>query len=504
MLAERVRQRAGFRSHFSRVPTAVIIAVLVWLLSRGAAIAEPIPPTAPFPTAIAEPTPSAAPFPTSLPGQNPTSQRMRIGRQEALEIALLNSPTLLSGLAQIRSARLNIQLQKIPMRTTFTLLNDVTRVVTPGSQVSDNSLNSYALALNINQTISTFGRVKWGVLQARLTEKQIAQDYRTAVEVLLQNVDTLYIKSILALELVRVADTLRIGRKKFLETSLMLFKMGVAAEYDVLQYHSALTQAEQTLQAAQNNAQQSRVLLLTQLGIRPDMPVDLVYQNLPVAPPPDGIEDGMARALRQRPELAALRWAVHAAEAQAQVAARTNTPTLGLQTTYQGLNDTNGSPDNEWTAGMTLSYLFGDGGQARLLRNVARETLVSTKQSLESSRRTVEQDVASAYADLVSLWQQKATAETNVGQAREALKIAELRYREGVSGSVELLSSQQAYGTTMETFADVIASYHVALVNWRRAISGEWPVQLPPSLQVDWETPLPLPEESPKGPMENP
>jgi outer membrane protein TolC len=204
----------------------------------------------------------------------------------------------------------------------------------------------------------------------------------------------------------------------------------------------------------------------------------------------------MDRALRRRPGLSALRWAVQAARAQVEAAARTNSPTVSVGMEYDGSSQTGSTFDNQWNANLQVSVPILDGGEARLQRLVALEALEQARQALISSRRSVLLDVASAYANLVSLWQQRAIAAQTVEEAREALSIAELRYRMGISSNVELLSSQQAFISARQTLANVTLDYRAALVAWRRSISGDWPVTLPPELVTEWELPPEEPGEA--------
>lgn len=449
-------------------------------------------------------TPVVIPMSSTLPGENPTLPRLTLDRMKALDIALRNSTSLLIGLADVNTAKLNVEQQKVPMRTTFTFDTTSQRVIVPGTQYDPMEMFDYNTAVTVSQTISTFGRVKWGVLQAKLVQKQSAQNYRSALFTLFSRVDTLYARAILALERVRIAAARLEQRETFLASSNRLFKAGIVAQYDVLQYRSARTQAQQSLEAEMNDAQQARIELLTQLGLRPDTPVDIIMPSLDFPPPPDSLEDGMRRALTQRPELAALRWAVGAAEAQIEVAARINTPTLGLSSTYEALPGNTYQLDNDWSVYLNLSITMGDGGAARIQRAIARQALAQVKQNLEQEGRQVGREVSAAYTRLVSLWQQRQTAKVTVTQAQEALEIAMLRYQEGVSSIVELLNSQDSYISSRQTLASITTEYFVALIEWRRATAEDWPVEIPPSFQVNWELPKnPAPPKSWEIPVES-
>ncbi|NDD29360.1 MAG: hypothetical protein EB084_13955 [Proteobacteria bacterium] len=122
----------------------------------------------------------------------------------------------------------------------------------------------------------------------------------------------------------------------------------------------------------------------------------------------------------------------------------------------------------------------------------AEAALSQAEHQLAVTRRSVEQEVISAFTDLKTYWQQVTLAKETAAQAKEAYQIALVRYREGFSSSIELLNAQDTFVQADQALATAIYNYQVAEVNWRRAISGDYPVALPDSVKVDWEQPAPL------------
>ena len=224
------------------------------------------------------------------------------------------------------------------------------------------------------------------------------------------------------------------------------------------------------------------------MGLPASLPC--VLAPLPVPPPPPATpEDGLAHALRYRPEVASQEWAVRAALAQVKVAALTSAPSISVFSQYSGLNNSLGSLTDLWYAGAQVNIPVVDGGQSRLLKREAEIAVDQARQQLEQNRRTVTSDVAQAWIDLDTCYKQIAQSRVSVERARETLRIAALRYREALAGSTDLLNAQDTYSSARQSLATSECNYYLAQVNWRRAISAEHPVPLPPSLHVDWELP---------------
>src|SRR5262249_50100909 len=92
---------------------------------------------------------------------------------------------------------------------------------------------------------------------------------------------------------------------------------GVATIADVLQAKTAASQAELALEAAQGQVQTIRGALATALGVPANLPVEAggLPQNVDVDKAVGTVEELIARAQIQRPDLAAARVSVEKAQA---------------------------------------------------------------------------------------------------------------------------------------------------------------------------------------------
>lgn len=450
---------------------------------------------------------------------------MALTVQSALTIALRNSPDLLVARDQIQSANAQARLQYTPYNPTFSVSATNTRLQNSvpifypnypyGKIPLQATQNQYLFNATISQLIYDFGRVHFNGLAAKLREKQSRQTYRNQLEQLLQTVETLYLNATLADMNVDIARQRVTERRSALKISNDLYKGGFVAAYDVLQYKSQLGQALQQLLTAEGSAEKARESLVVALGLAPGTVLTLDTQHTPSPPPADG-QAGLDQALIKRPEIAALTWAAKAARANVSAMARYSAPTVSLSAQYLGSNPSAYSntgaqvPGNfiwsEFNIIGTLNIPILDGRVAHWEKKQAEATLSQAEHQLAVTRRSVEQEVISAFTDLKTYWQQVTLAKETAAQAKEAYQIALVRYREGFSSSIELLNAQDTYVQADQALATAIYNYQVAEVNWRRAISGDYPVALPDSVKVDWEQPAPLtiPSTWPVAPTPSP
>ena len=470
------------------------VAIALFLLLLGPVAAQPV--GSPGTPVNPEPTP-------------PEAATLKLTLDEALHKSLEDNPDLGQARARIVQAQKAIDLAYLPLQVTLSsnlsysrTLEPVPRAglssffssLIPGlvSSSSAPSANSYNGTFVLQKTITTFGRVHWDALAKKLSKKQSQQDYRTAIETLLQTVEKAYVAVQLAEVQVKLARTRLDNHSEYLRLSQNLFKAGKIAEFEIIQSNAALQSTKQQLQDAQKTLETSKVVLAVVMGLPPLTPMELA--ETPTPPPPPNYDTGLVRALERRPELAGLRWSLASAQANAVAQALSSSPTLTAFSQYSGTYVPVTPLSINWVAGLQLQIPILDGGQSVYLRQQAEAVAEEIRQSLASQERSVKQDVAQNYLLLKSYWEQLSQTKIAAQQNDEALKIAFTRFRAGVSSGTELLNAQDNWSNSQLAMLSVEASYRSSLADWRRSISSEYPFELPPSMVVDWELPpMPLP-----------
>lgn len=440
--------------------------------------------------------------------QPPVAAPVRFTLEGALRKALDGNPDIGQAEARIVQAQKAIDLAYVPLQPTLSATLSYTRILEPVPQnglanffsslipglvsgsSSSPSANNYNGTLVLQKTITTFGRIHWTALAKKLQKKQSQQDYRTAIETLLQTVEKAYISVQLAEVQVKLASSRLDNHKEYLRLSQNLFKAGEIAEFEIIQSNAALQSTSQSLLDAEKTADTARIVLAVLLDLPALTPLELA--DVPAPPEPPDYQPGLDRALLRRPELAGLRWSLASAQANAIALGLTNSPTLSAFSQYSGSYVPVTPLNINWVAGLQLSVPILDGGQSVYLQQQADAVSEEIRKSIVSQERSVKQDVAQNYVLLKSYWAQMKQAKIAADQNDQALKIAFNRFRAGVSNGTELLNTQDNWASSQLTLLSVEASYRSSLADWRRSISAEYPFALPDSLTVDWELP-PMP-----------
>ncbi|HET8656186.1 MAG TPA: TolC family protein [Longimicrobiaceae bacterium] len=231
------------------------------------------------------------------------------------------------------------------------------------------------------------------------------------------------------------------------DAAIQLWRVGLATVADTLQASTALAQAELSLLTAQGQVQTARGELASVMGIPADSPFEVVAPPGPltIRTVAAGVDSLMARAVRERPELAAAQAEAAGAAAQIRVARAAALPSLTLGGNA-GRNFSSISTQNGNTYGLSvgLSVPIFSGFARRDAMRAARATLDAARARVEATRVRVANQVYTSYTSLqVAAARVRASAQL-LASAVQSEAVARGRYREGVGSIIDLLTAQNA------------------------------------------------------------
>jgi outer membrane protein len=245
-------------------------------------------------------------------------------------------------------------------------------------------------------------------------------------------------------------------------------RVGTSPQFDLLQAQVQLAQSEQALTRARTGAVQSQQSLAAVLSL-PLTTTVAPATPLGLQPPPGDVETLTQQALRNRPEVAQVRASLVAAQAAIDLAASGLKPNIALTggPQLQTSDLTRGSVN--WTAAIVATLAIFDGGVTQARVDEARARLESTRVTEEQTRQQVELDVRNAYLTLGDAADQLRSALTAQTAAREALRIANVRFQAGVGTQLEVVTAVQNSSTADNGVVQAQFQYNLALALLDRA-----------------------------------
>lgn len=409
-------------------------------------------------------------------GQQPTvaapDQPPVLTLDEAIAIAVESSPGL--AIARERVNRAENQLDEARAAGRFRVNLDAGPVwITPSSGFTPSSQTS--ATATVSQPIDISRRIALGrglaALQIDVQEfgeaqtlQQLIADVKNAYYNVLRaqgNVDATQ-ASIAAAE-----ENLRIARAQF--------DAGVVARFDVTRAEVDVANLQQSLIQAESNVQIALGALNRVLGIDVNRPFRVEEQAVSVTPVTIDIEASTRQALGARPEVQQAVTGVRLAEQTVRFTRTEDDPSLALFAATDWTSTTSViSPNNTtYTFGASVTWPLWDGGTTRARVAQAGNDVEIARRNLEQAGLAVGLDVRTAATNVMESSRRVQVAQVNVALAEESVRLARIRYQEGVSPFVEVTNAEAALTQARTNFVSARYDYLNAVAQLQRAMASQ-------------------------------
>lgn len=427
------------------------------------------------------PSPNPLQFPTR-PEEVRIQGTQPITFQQALELAQRNN-------RQLQVARLNLERSRAALREAQAALLpnaslnaglNRSQSAQPNQGFPEQEAGASTVfngTAQLSYDIYTSGerssRIRAAEEQIRLNELQLEQ---TAQQLRL-DVANDYYNLQAADELVRINQSAVTNAQASLRDAQALEQAGVGTRFDVLRSEVQLANATQELTNALSQQQNSRRQLAARLSLAQSVslaaaePVQIAgLWNLP-------LEDSIVLAFRNRAELQQQLAQRNISEAQRRIALSQLGPRVSVSTNYNVLDvfdDGSGLADG-YSLGANVSLNLYDGGAARARARQEEANIAIAETNFADTRNQVRFEVEEAYNTLQSNLANIQTASVALEQAREALRLARLRFQAGVGTQTEVIDAENDLTNAEGNRVTAILDYNRALARLQRAISSSQP-----------------------------
>lgn len=237
---------------------------------------------------------------------------------------------------------------------------------------------------------------------------------------------------------------------------------GVVPAIDQLRAQVEMQAQQQRLVSVKNDLDKQKLQLARVIGLPTGQEYTLA-QTIPNTPaPPMTLDDAIVRALRDRPDYAALQARVHAAEYSVHAAESERLPKVSYSGDYgvigRGFNDDHGT----FSAGAAVTLPIFDGGRIKSDIDQAQAALNQRKAEAEDMRGRIEYEVRAAFLDLNSAAEQVRVATSTLDLANQTLTQAQDRFRAGVTNNLEVVEAQEAVATSNDALISSTLQFNLA------------------------------------------
>ncbi|MEO0056089.1 MAG: hypothetical protein RLZZ50_2036 [Verrucomicrobiota bacterium] len=337
----------------------------------------------------------------------------------------------------------------------------------------------WTIGVYVRQTIYRGGGVRAALDAAKTTREASVLELQGVVDDVMLAVRTRFADVLLARERISVQEQSVALLKEQLQTVRNRFEAGSVSQFEVLTAEVALANAQPELINARNAYRIAIDELRSVLGYRSDSGSDL--QKVPAF---DGVLEykpvsydlaaSIAAARERRPELLRLEQLRRARESAVTVARSGYLPSLAVVVGYEGrkLATSNAFSDTRdgWTAGVEGSWAIFDGARTRGQVAQARARLNQARLGVSEQLLDLEVEVRRALSSLQEAGELAEAAGKVVEQATEALRLADVRFRNGAATQLDVLQARVALTEAQLNKLEANYRHTVALAAVRRAI----------------------------------
>ncbi|MCL6629291.1 MAG: TolC family protein, partial [Armatimonadetes bacterium] len=180
-------------------------------------------------------------------------------------------------------------------------------------------------------------------------------------------------------------------------------------------------------------------------------------------------------ACESRPEVLQAKSAIELGDKMAEVARLSGKPTVAFRWVYNRNFDTSlfNPRESSWTAFLLTSISVFDGGENKAKVDQATADANNARFTYQNVRDMATLDARQSYLSLKESEERIRAAEKGLEQAREGMRLAQVRYRGGVSTQIEVLDAQTALTQAETNYVNALYDYQIALAKLERAVGGK-------------------------------
>ena len=410
-------------------------------------------------------------------------------RDQCLDLALTWNASLLKGRQDIQESH-GISLQqnsaRLPRLGATGVYNKIDEgkiekvAFAPGTApVAFANDQNWNATITASQPLFAGGKLRSAARSSKLTKEAALANYQTLVATTLLDVRVAYDDVLLATEQIAVQEaSIKLLEQELADTRRR-FDAGTVPRFNVLRAEVELANSKPRLIRARNALRIARNNLAVLLGFNvprgADQDIPLQTADKLVAVPSDvGLQDALAAAIANRPELAALRTAEKLRDEEVIQARADYYPELAAVAGYgwqsKNFNRDLSSPLDGWNVGAQLSWNFWDAGLTKGKVQAAKARRTKAHIDVDDTARRIELEVRTAHSNLIEAREVLESQSKVIEQAEEALRLSVARSDAGTGTQLDVLSAQTALTEARNTYSVALRDFSVARARLDRAM----------------------------------
>lgn len=397
--------------------------------------------------------------------------------ERCLELGLKIHPTLVAAAGAVDASRSRVEQAKAiyypqidgtagysriaPVYSTNILTSQYT-----GAAVR--SYDQYTGSLALKQNLYDFGKTAAQVKVQQMNLSSSGADLETVISQIIFSIKQAYYSVLQAKRNKGVAEDTVKQFQQHLEQARGFYSAGTKPRFDVTKAEVELSNAKLNLIKAENALRIAGVNLNNAMGF-PEAPEYVLEDSLTFKKYEITLEEALARAYSNRPDIKSVAAKKQAAEASVELAKKSFYPALAGSAAYNW-GGRSLPLENGWNVGANVSFSIFSGFLTKNQVDEAKANLRVALANEDALKQTVFLETQQACLNLKEAEERIPVAELTVRQALENYDLANGRYAAGVGNPIEVTDAEIVLANAKTAHIQALSDYKVAQASLEKAM----------------------------------
>ncbi len=433
-------------------------------ISAGIVRAEIVPPAGSQPADTQAPKPQE-PIPLGADGKPLEIIYEQLSLQQCIDLALANSPAMVSAQLAAQTAHVNVNLAKGQFLPTASAGFNSTYNM--GASVHDYGSSTSSLGANLS--LSGITDLARNVHMKQLELEQAQLNIDGVKQDIIRQVRKKYYVLLTAQRTVDIRTQSRDVYKDQYERTAEYYRLGLRPKVDVTTAEVNLNNESLRLIRAQNAVKTASASLANTLGVTTaailKVEEDVSFDTLDLT-----FEEAIKQAYENRPDVASSALDVRLSKLRVNQAKAGLFPTVSLSAGYTKSGDTLYLDNENAYVGVGLQIPLFNAFKTYNNIKQAQIAVSNTQNQSRSLLNNVFLEVQNAHIQMQEAAESIPLAELNVEKAQENMELARGRYNEGIGDMISLKDAEAAYTDAQLSLLSARYDYGAAVADLKQAM----------------------------------
>ena len=399
----------------------------------------------------------------------PDALRLGFAHNKSLQ-ATLRERGIASGV--VLEAYSNV-LPSVSATAGYTRLDEVAGFDVGGRSVSIGDVDNYSAGIEVRQPLFRGGGIPAALRAARWVSLLSDEQVRGAAQAVIYEIARAYYDTLLAQHLYEVNRDAVKSAKAHLRDVKAKRSRGVASDFDVLRAQVDVSLFEAEMIQQRNRVHLAKTRLLRAMGVSQDSEVTL-SDELTYRPMKPVLDEAVRLAYQNRPDLCQAELNVQLQQEALRIARSAYWPRVDAWLRREWSRPEPHTSKVEWgdawSAGVSANWPLFDGFRREGRVRQEKERLRQREIQLVDAEERVLLEIRQALLTLRDAEEFVQSQRLNLERAKEALRLAEVEYRQGIADAVTVTEARAALTRARGLYYQAVYGHTVARLNLQRAM----------------------------------